>query len=140
MLGVEAEYLPQGMECGTVEVPVDYTQPDAAKTEVALTRIKASSGKAQSTVFGNPGGPGNYALNFWNPPLDGTAPAGLYEKHDLVAVQPRGLYGSNPMVCDVEFVGPNAVNPLHDACYGTDPAYMASTDHGERRTRHERGP
>ena len=126
MLGVEAEYLPQGMECGTVEVPVDYTQPDAAKTEVALTRIKASSGKARSTVFGNPGGPGNYALNFWNPPLDGSAPAGLYENHDLVAVQPRGLYGSNPMVCDVEFVGPNAVNPLHDACYGTDPAYMAS--------------
>lgn len=126
MLGVEAEYLPAGMECGTVEVPVDYSTPDGATTHVALTRIKASSGQARSTVFGNPGGPGNYALNFWNPPLDGTAPAGLYENHDLVAVQPRGLYGSNPMVCEVQYVGPDAVNPLHDACYGTDPAYMAS--------------
>ena len=126
MLGVEAEYLPAGMECGTVEVPVDYNEPDVATTQVALTRIKASSGQSRSTVFGNPGGPGNYALNFWNPPLDGAAPAGLYENHDLVAVQPRGLYGSNPMVCEVEFVGPNAVNPLRDACYGTDPAYMAS--------------
>ena len=126
MLGVEAEYLPAGMECGTVEVPVNHNEPDGATTQVALTRIKASSGQARSTVFGNPGGPGNYALNFWNPPLEGTAPAGLYENHDLVAVQPRGLYGSDPMVCEVEFVGPNAVNPLHDACYGTDPAYMAS--------------
>ena len=67
MLGIEAEYVPAGLECGTVEVPVDYTAPDAAKTQIALTRIKASSGQARSTVFGNPGGPGNYALNFWSP-------------------------------------------------------------------------
>ncbi|MBB0970098.1 alpha/beta hydrolase, partial [Dietzia aerolata] len=136
MLGVEAEYLPPGMECGTVDVPVNYDDPDGAQTEVALTRIKASTGQARSTIFGNPGGPGNYALNFWNPPLDGSAPAGLYENHDLVAVQPRGLYGSNPMVCEVEFVGPNAVNPLHDACFGTDPAYMASmtTENAARDT------
>jgi pimeloyl-ACP methyl ester carboxylesterase len=126
MLGIEAEYVPAGLECGTVEVPVDYSAPDGAKTQVALTRIKASSGQARSAVFGNPGGPGNYALNFWSPADDGAAPAGLYENHDLVAVQPRGLYGSNPMNCDVAFVGPTTVNPLHDACYGTDPAYMAS--------------
>lgn len=126
MLGIEAEYVPAGLECGTVEVPVDYTAPDAAKTQIALTRIKASSGQARSTVFGNPGGPGNYALNFWSPALDGANPAGLYENHDLVAVQPRGLYGSNPMVCNVDYVGPNTVNPLHDACYGTDPEYMKS--------------
>lgn len=126
MLGIEAEYVPAGLECGTVEVPVDYTAPDAAKTQIALTRIKASSGQARSTVFGNPGGPGNYALNFWSPALDGANPPGLYENHDLVAVQPRGLYGSNPMVCNVDYVGPGTVNPLHDACYGTDPEYMKS--------------
>ncbi|MCT2273883.1 alpha/beta hydrolase [Dietzia cinnamea] len=126
MLGIEAEYVPAGLECGTVEVPVDYNAPDAAKTKVALTRIKASSGQARSTVFGNPGGPGTYALNFWNPAPDGSGPGGLYENHDLVAVQPRGLFGSNPMVCNVDFVGPNTVNALHDACYGTDPEYMAS--------------
>lgn len=126
MLGIEAEYVPAGLECGTVEVPVDYSEPDGATTQVALTRIKASSGNPRSAVFGNPGGPGNYALNFWNQTQDGTVPAGLYENHDLVAVQPRGLFGSNPMVCDVNFVGPNSANALHDACYGTDPAYMAS--------------
>ena len=126
MLGIEAEYVPAGLECGTVEVPVDYAAPDGAKTDIALTRIKATSGQARSAVFGNPGGPGNYALNFWSPATDGATPAGLYENHDLVAVQPRGLYGSNPLVCDVAFVGPTTVNPLHDACYGTDPAYMAS--------------
>ena len=126
MLGIEAEYVPAGLECGTVEVPVDYSEPEGAKTDVALTRIKASSGQPRSAVFGNPGGPGNYALNFWNPTQAGDVPAGLYEYHDLVAVQPRGLFGSNPMVCDVDFVGPNSANELHDACYGTDPDYMAS--------------
>lgn len=136
MLGIEAEYVPAGLECGTVEVPVDYSEPEGAKTGVALTRIKALSGQPRSAIFGNPGGPGNYALNFWSPALDGTAPAGLYENHDLVAVQPRGLYGSDPMTCDVAFVGPGTVNPLHDACFGTDPAYMASftTENAARDT------
>lgn len=126
MLGIEAEYVPAGLECGSVEVPVDYSRPDAATTTVALTRMKATSGTAKSTVFGNPGGPGNYALNFWQRRDDAAAPAGLYENHDLVAVQPRGLYGSNPLTCDVRYVGPVTANQLHDACYGTDPAYMAS--------------
>ena len=126
MLGIEAEYVPAGLECGTVEVPVDHAQPDADKTTVALTRMKATSGNARSTVFGNPGGPGNYALNFWQPRDNAPAPAGLYENHDLVAVQPRGLYGSNPLTCDIRAAGPVSVNQLHDACYGTDPAYMAS--------------
>ena len=126
MLGVEAEYTPDGLECGTLEVPVDYSEPDAEQTRIALTRIKASSGQSRSTVFGNPGGPGVYALNFWNPGPDGAQPAGLYNNHDLVAVQPRGLFGSDPMVCDASFVGPTSQNQLHDACYGTDPDYMAS--------------
>lgn len=136
MLGVESEYLPSALECGTVQVPVDYDDPDGDKTQVALTRIKASSGKARSAVFGNPGGPGNYALNFWTPRQDGSGPAGLYENHDLVAVQPRGLFGSNPMICNVEFVGPTSENPLHDACFGTNAAYMKSmtTENAARDT------
>lgn len=136
MLGIEAEYVPEGLECGTVEVPVDYTAPDAGTTTVALTRIKASSGKATSAVFGNPGGPGNYALNFWNPGPAGAQPSDLYENHDLVAVQPRGLAGSDPLECDAAFVGPNSQNALHDACFGADPAYMKSmtTENAARDT------
>lgn len=136
MLGIEAEYVPDGLECGTVEVPVDYTAPEGDQTTVALTRIKASSGQARSAVFGNPGGPGNYALNYWNPGPDGAQPSELYENHDLVAVQPRGLAGSDPMVCDVSFVGPTSGNALHDACFGTDPAYMKSmtTENAARDT------
>lgn len=135
MLGIETEYVPDGLECGTLEVPVDYSAPEAEQTTVALTRIKAS-GQAKSTVFGNPGGPGNYALNFWNPGPDGAQPASLYRNHDLVAVQPRGLFGSDPMTCDASFVGPTSGNPLHDACFGTDPAYMKSmtTENAARDT------
>ena len=127
VVGTDAPALPGGrvVECGTVRVPVDYAHPDGAQTTVGLTRIKASSGHAKSTVFGNPGGPGNSALGYWLP-KDATTTPELYRDHDLVAVQPRGLYGSNPMQCDPAKIGPVSVNHLADACYGTDAAYMRS--------------
>mgnify|MGYP000908426360 CR=1 FL=1 len=31
MLGIEAEYVPAGLECGTVDVPVDHSIPDGAR-------------------------------------------------------------------------------------------------------------
>lgn len=114
------------MQCAQVEVPVDYDQPDGRKTKVAVSKIPAKSGDPKSTIFGNPGGPGADALMFWAPNPEGGNPAGLYENHDLVAVQPRGLWGSNPIECNPAAIGPVSINHLHDACYGTDPAYFAS--------------
>src|SRR5699024_10541846 len=110
----------QAMECGTLEVPVDYDDPEGEKTDVGVTRIKATDGEPRSTIVGNPGGPGIDALEFWQSSPGVTPPEGLYENHDLVAVQPRGMRGSDPMACDPGFVGPQTENALHDACFGTD--------------------
>ena len=127
VVGTEAPTLPTGntVQCGTLRVPVDYSKPDGRTTTIALTRVNAT-GQSRSTVFGNPGGPGNSALGYWLPRGDQPVPDGLYQDHDLVAVQPRGLAGSDPLACDPSRVGPVTQNALHDACYGTDSEYMRS--------------
>lgn len=114
------------MQCAQVDVPVDYNDPNGRTTKVAVSKISAKSGNARGTVFGNPGGPGDDALMFWAPNPEGPNPAGLYEDYDLVAVQPRGLWGSNPIECNRDAIGPFSINHLHDACYGTDPDYLRS--------------
>ena len=116
----------QAMECGTLEVPVDYAEPEGETTTVGLTRIKASGGEPRSTIVGNPGGPGIDTLGFWQSYPGVDSPPGLYENHDLVAVQPRGMAGSDPLRCDPAYVGPRSENALHDACFGTDDDYMRS--------------
>lgn len=114
------------MQCAQVDVPVDYADPDGRTTKVAVSKISAKNGQARGTVFGNPGGPGDDALMFWAPNPEGPNPEGLYNDYDLVAVQPRGLWGSNPIECNRDAIGPVSLNHLHDACYGTDPAYLRS--------------
>ena len=61
---IEWEDCDGGFECGTVEVPVDYTKPDGDTLDIAVTRRPA---KDQSDRIGsllmNPGGPGASAID-----------------------------------------------------------------------------
>lgn len=116
----------QRLECAIVDAPLDYDDPDGPTTPIAVSKVSPKSGESKSAIFGNPGGPGDDALMFWANRDTGVAPTDLYNDHDLVAVQPRGLWGSNPIQCDPSLASPFALNPLHDACYGTNGAYIES--------------
>ena len=52
-----------GVECATVQVPVDYDDLSAGDTFIELVRVPAS-GDAQGTLFMNPGGPGESGVAF----------------------------------------------------------------------------
>ena len=43
-------------DCGTLTVPLDYTQPDGPTIELAVSRVK-STGEAVASLFVDPGGP-----------------------------------------------------------------------------------
>lgn len=114
----------QRLECAIVDAPLDYDNPDGPTTPIAVSKVSPKSGQSKSAIFGNPGGPGDDALMFWANRDTGLEPTDLYNDHDLIAVQPRGLWGSNPIECDPSLASPLALNPLHDACYGTNGAYV----------------
>ncbi|MFE9405227.1 alpha/beta hydrolase [Streptomyces sp. NPDC006530] len=96
----EVEALPPSVQCGTVEVPLDYTHPTGRQIALTVSRVKATGKPAQrqgALVF-NPGGPGASSMYF---PMVAGLPtwkrlAGAY---DLVGYSPRGVARSAPLSC-----------------------------------------
>ncbi len=84
-------------ECATLEVPVDYADPEGDTIDLALLRVRAS-GEAQGSLVVNPGGPGA-------PGTDYAAAAGqvlrepLLRAFDVVGFDPRGTGDSSPVDC-----------------------------------------
>ena len=82
-------------DCARVQVPLDYTDPDGPRGEVALLRAKARGEKIGSLLV-NPGGPGGSGMNFvaaLGPIWDNT-PVG--ERFDVIGFDPRGVGASTP--------------------------------------------
>ncbi|MET9502544.1 alpha/beta hydrolase [Streptomyces sp. NPDC006622] len=114
---------PDGMECGTVGVPLDYARPDGRRIELAVSRIRATHRDphnskhrvpGQGSLVFNPGGPGASGLHF---PLIGTIPEWkrVGAAYDLVGYDPRGVGRSAPLSCEdpkTFFKGP-APAPTH---------------------------
>ena len=89
--------------CASIEVPVDYEQPDGEVTELRLRRI-AATGDGGRGLFVNPGGPGGSAIDFAGSAA-GMLPDAVRDQFDVVGVDPRGVGESSPIDCldDAEF-------------------------------------
>ena len=123
-------------ECGRIDVPMYHAEPDGEQISVGFVRVAASNPDAtRGTVFGNPGGPGGDAYEFFG--YDGEYgmqwPDELSSEWDMVAVQPRGLPGSTPVDCEHEPAGWDPVRMqtqygafLQDACEVGTPGYTDS--------------
>ncbi|WP_234948698.1 alpha/beta fold hydrolase [Corynebacterium sp. CNCTC7651] len=91
----------KGAQCGRVEVPMNYANPDGEKITVGFVRVPAKDQAARrGAVFTNPGGPGVDAYGYVGTE-DGNAlwPKELLNQYDLIAVQPRGLRHSTQLEC-----------------------------------------
>ncbi|MFI1963964.1 alpha/beta hydrolase [Streptomyces pathocidini] len=106
--------LPDGTkwECGTLKVPVDWSEPDGDRMDLALIRAKAEdrNGRIGSLVFnfGGPGGSGVATL-----PLAAQQDyAKLHSRYDLVSFDPRGVGASEGVRC--------LDDKALDAAYATD--------------------
>ncbi|KAH7317572.1 Alpha/Beta hydrolase protein [Rhexocercosporidium sp. MPI-PUGE-AT-0058] len=95
---------PPNLQCGKVQVPVDYDNPHGAQLNVTFARLKAPNATDHlgSLIF-NPGGPGGVASDmvytqvFWN--ISVWSPK-LVAQYDIIGLDPRGTGLSNPMLCD----------------------------------------
>ncbi len=91
---------PQGFECATMRVPLDYGHPSAADDlKLSVSRKRATGpGDRLGSMLVNPGGPGGSAIDY----LHDAAlhfPAPVRARYDMVAVDPRGVARSEPVRC-----------------------------------------
>jgi pimeloyl-ACP methyl ester carboxylesterase len=87
-----------GFQCGTVQVPLDYSHPAAGTIGIALVRAPATDQANRiGSVLINPGGPGASGIDW----VRGSAPfiPNLNARFDLVGFDPRGVGQSAPVRC-----------------------------------------
>lgn len=87
-------------DCGTLTVPLDYTDPTSAPLDLALFKVNATREPVLGTVlinFGGPGGTG--ALNL--PVFGGAFQKIIGEQYNLLSWDPRGTGKTIPFTCNV---------------------------------------
>ncbi|KAF4552664.1 Hypothetical protein D9617_9g024530 [Elsinoe fawcettii] len=96
-----------GLECATLDVPLDYTDPHSPPLTLDVIRSKAASGKSMGNILTNPGGPGGSGVenvvllgSFYQGVLNGT--------FDIIGWDTRGTGRTIPFNCNqtdpLEFV------------------------------------
>ncbi|MFF1923567.1 alpha/beta hydrolase [Streptomyces sp. NPDC058221] len=90
------------LTCSTLEVPLDYRDPDGRQIKVAVSRL-ASRNPAQrrGVLLTNPGGPGGPGLGFPAVLAGARMPQKVLDSYDLIGFDPRGVGRSAPVTCDL---------------------------------------
>lgn len=94
-----------GLECGTLDVPQEYTDPDGPRVALAVMRHRATDPQRRiGTLFFNPGGPGVAATDTLRampatPGSPGTFGPEVLARFDVVAMDPRGVGASSAVRC-----------------------------------------
>ena len=77
-----------GFQCGTLQVPLEYSHPEARKIALALIRIQAKNHATRiGSLLVNPGGPGASGIEYLRADLSSLR--NLNQRFDLVAWDPR---------------------------------------------------
>lgn len=82
------------VECATINVPIDWEDPESDSVEIALAKQEAFD-EAQGTIFVNPGGPGGSGVDF----VEYAVSNDLADNFDVVGWDPRGVGASTPVEC-----------------------------------------
>ena len=93
------------MQCASIQVPLNYRQPDGRKITLALSRVQptAPPSQRQGVLLVNPGGPGGSGLTLASEVAGGLSPQ-VAADYEIVGFDPRGVGSSVPsMHCDPAF-------------------------------------
>jgi len=87
-------------QCGKLTVPLDWSKPGGAKTEIFVARVPAKdqAHKLGSLTF-NPGGPGGAGASIFAEGFGDKLFADYRDRYDLVSFDPRGSGGSTALNC-----------------------------------------
>lgn len=128
-------------QCGTLQVPLDYTSPQGRQITIAFTRLPASDqAHRPGSLALNPGGPGGSGyLMPLQLAVQSSPAAGLNTRYDLLGVDLRGIGYSSKLECSPAPRQPqdptltlaqarqlyDAQAAANQACVAKDPAFMA---------------
>jgi pimeloyl-ACP methyl ester carboxylesterase len=87
-----------GVECTTLDVPLDHDDPGAGTIELALARRPAGGDEPVGSLLFNPGGPGAPAIDLVEQ-ADALFTDTVLERFDVVTWDPRGVGSSTPVDC-----------------------------------------
>ena len=88
------------MNCATLSVPIDWSEPGGASISLALARMSAAApDKRIGSLFFLPGGPGQSGVDSARFAERSLSPD-LLERFDIVGFDPRGQVRSKPVTCD----------------------------------------
>lgn len=95
--------LPQSLECGTLQVPIDWNATDGEHIALAMARITTTNTTNRiGTILYNPGGPGGNAIEVCANHAAGIPifSQQLTAHFDIICPDPRGVGSSAPIKCD----------------------------------------
>lgn len=103
-----------GLKCGTIEVPVDYDQPEGDTLSLRL-EVQPASSDSKDLIFINPGGPGGSGVDFVGTMVGGFS-SDVLDNYGVVGMDPRGVGQSTPVECfdDARFDDFVASDPTPD--------------------------
>ena len=86
-----------GLECGYIQVPADYRDPEAGSILILVNVHRATSQHERiGYLFVNPGGPGESGVELVRAIRDGAFPDDVVAHFDIVGFDPRGVGESEP--------------------------------------------
>ncbi|MGH3251394.1 MAG: alpha/beta fold hydrolase, partial [Trebonia sp.] len=94
-----------GLQCASLQVPLNYADPGGRKITLALSMVPATAPAAeqQGVMLVNPGGPGAAGRSLAGDVAAGISPQ-VAATYDIVGFDPRGVSGSSPALsCDPNF-------------------------------------
>lgn len=102
---------PPRLQCATVPVPLDYSDPGGAQIELMISRLASTKPDARRGVLLlNPGGPGGSGLGLSHLLVTQGAPAELLDSYDLIGMDTRGVGHSSPVSCGFTIGSPYYAN------------------------------
>ncbi|MGA9746316.1 MAG: alpha/beta hydrolase [Nocardioides sp.] len=88
-----------GNDCATLEVPLDYADPQGEAIELAVLRVPAAGKQERvGSLVVNPGGPGGSGVGYASNAAAYFGPE-LLQAFDIVGFDPRGVGESTPLDC-----------------------------------------
>ncbi|MDE0571817.1 alpha/beta hydrolase [Demequina sp. B12] len=92
------------LECATIQVPVDWADPEGDTMDLEINRLVAASTTNRiGSLLINPGGPGGSGLDFTEYFVT-SAGDDLLSAYDVIGFDPRGVGQSTPVMCGSDSV------------------------------------